>query len=463
MVMSLTVHIHALGALMRRSRASADKVVIDVWLAEHPFPDYLAPAKEMARAFEKAHPNYHVKLQGYDFRELPEKVANAVEQGNPPDIAEYYYTATQLARDTRGDNGKPLFTSVEKAIGGRKEILGEPVVLDDIISAARDYYTYDGDLTSVPVTATTTLLYVNRTLLDAAGVPGIPRTWDQIEAACEAVARLAHGPSHGITWPNHGWLLQQAVAEQGGLLADNDNGRSTAATTVDLASKEMLAYVQWWRRLYEEGHYLYTGTQWDWGGPLEAFTAQQVAFTISTSKLTDALTRMSQDAGFELEVGRMPRNGHVPYAGDMVSGQSLWLADGLGKSEQDGALAFIQYVLNPRNAADWHKASGFLPITGGSFDLLAEEGWFDKNPHLRVATDQLHAADGSPAALGAMLGDFAEIQRVMTQAMEDVLVREADPVVRFTQATADAQNLLDEYGAHCHGAIPRTPQRLDVG
>jgi hypothetical protein len=32
--------------------------------------------------------------------------------------------------------------------------------------------------------------------------------------------------------------------------------------------------------------------------------------------------------------------------------------------------------------------------------------------------------------------------------MHDVLVADADPAVRFSQATADAQRLLDDYNAH---------------
>jgi hypothetical protein len=38
---------------------------------------------------------------------------------------------------TRSPAGDPLFTSVEEAIAGRDEILGVPVVLDDIVDAAR--------------------------------------------------------------------------------------------------------------------------------------------------------------------------------------------------------------------------------------------------------------------------------------------------------------------------------------
>ena len=158
----------------------------------------------------------------------------------------------------------PLFTSVQRAIAGRTEILGEPVVVDDLVPAFRDYYTLHGDLLSMPSVGTTSLLYANTDLLEAAGVSQLPQTWDDVVAVCEQIARHRPGPEYPITWSNHGTFFQQAVATQGGLLVDNDNGRSGRATTTNLASKEMLTWVEWWRQLHRDGHYLYTGSIPDW-------------------------------------------------------------------------------------------------------------------------------------------------------------------------------------------------------
>jgi sn-glycerol 3-phosphate transport system substrate-binding protein len=116
-----------------------EKIVITVWIGEHPFPDYADPIMAAAAAFNQAHPEYHVAIEGHDYRAIPAEVVDAVEQGNPPDLVEYYFTATQTARDTLGSDGAPLFTSIEKAIAGRTEILGEPVLIDDIVQAARGY------------------------------------------------------------------------------------------------------------------------------------------------------------------------------------------------------------------------------------------------------------------------------------------------------------------------------------
>jgi sn-glycerol 3-phosphate transport system substrate-binding protein len=442
---------------------AADPIVIDVWVPHYPImPQFQNWTQELAASFNVAHPQYRVTVHGYDYLTLPQEVHAAAGTGRAPAIVQYFYTSAQEARDTRRPDGRPLFTSVEKAIGGRAEILGEPVVLADLVPAARDYYRYDGAVAAMPPLASTTLLYANTTLLAAAGVPEVPQTWAALDAAAKALAALTDGPGHAITWPNHGWLFQQSVAQQGGLLADHDNGRSGRAETVDLGSDELLAYAEWWQRLHLDGHYLYTydGVAVDWDANFAAFADQRVALVLTTSVEAPRMVAAGRAGGFDVVAARMPYNGAVPYAGNVIGGDSLWLADGLDEPTQDGALAFLQYLNSPRIAADRHQATNFIPVTRPAIGLLEQEGWFEANPHLRAAVDQLDATDGSPAARGALLGEFAGIQDAMTKAMHDVLATGADPLARFTQATAEAQRLLDGYNAYCAGRRPRGPIRV---
>ncbi|WP_412543666.1 extracellular solute-binding protein [Longispora sp. K20-0274] len=430
---------------MQPSRTLDGRIVIDVLLADHPFPHFLDPLRKRAVEFGKAHPEYHVDIRGYQYWEQRQESNLSVGRGSRPDLVDYFFTSTQVARDAVSADGRPLFTSVEKAVGGRSEILGEPVVLGDLATAARSYYSYGGELISLPFSTSTALLYANTALLEAAGVPRLPRTWDELESACRAVTGLAGGPAHGVTWANDGWFFQHAVAEQGGLLTDHDNGRSGRATTVDLSSDAMLSWVDWWRRLHADGLFLHTGPPSDWVGTMTAFLEGSVAFTFNSSVMAEKIVQAGANAGFPVAVGRLPYNGAVPYAGDAIGGDSLWLADGLDEATQDGALAFLQYMLRPEHAAEWHRASGFIPVTGASYDLLDADGWFDVRPHQRVANAQLDAGDGSPAGLGALLGDFAGVEEEMTRAMTDVLEEGADPEKRFARATAGAQRRLDDY------------------
>lgn len=441
-------------------------IEIDIWVPLYPFmPYFLERTRELAEKFTSAHPEYRIRVTGVDWLSLPQAVHDAARQSAAPTIAQYFYTSTQEARDARKPDGAPLFTSVERAIAGRTEILGEPVVLDDIISAARHYYTFDGEVAAMPPLTSTTLLYANTTLLERAGITDVPQTWAQIESACRAVVALPNGPTHGINWPNHGWLFQQSAAQQGALLTDHDNGRSGRAETMHLDSDAMLAYFDWWRGLHRDGLYLYRGRptsdRSDWDANFRAFADQRVAFTITTSVEAERMIGAGRDGGFAVQACRMPYNGQVPYAGNVIGGDALWLADGLDPQTLDGALAFMQYLNAPRAAADRHRDTGFIAVTDGAIELLDAEGWFQQNPHFRTALDQLAATDGSSAARGALLGAFAGIQDTLTQAMHDVLVSEVDVPERLALANNRAQQLLDDYNAACRGLGPRGP--ISVG
>ncbi|MHC5705762.1 extracellular solute-binding protein [Streptomyces tirandamycinicus] len=443
------------------------KTVIDVWVADLTFPGYMDRLHKLGAEFEKAHPEYTINIEGRDFRMLSQQIAEAADEGRPPAVAEYYFAVTQAARDSRTRDGRPLFTSVQKAIAGRTEILGEPVVVDDLIPAVREYYSVDGDLASMPAVVTAMLIYGNKTALDKAGVSSLPTTWGEIEAACEAVAALEGGPSHGVTWANHGLFFQQALAAQNGELADNANGRAGRATRLDLSSGEMLTWAEWWRELHRKGHYLYTGKIPDWEGNIKAFADQAVALRITSSNDLNYMAMAAENAGFEMSVGRFPQRDGEPNGGNIIAGTSLWLADGLDEATQDGALAFMQFLNNPRNAADRHIASSFVPVTRSSYRLLEEEGWFDAHPYHRLASRQLGSypeggGEGVPPCRGALFGDFAGAQDVMTRAMDDVLLRDAAPAQRFAEATAEAQALLDAYEEDRVGNGVRNAESLRV-
>lgn len=426
---------------------SAEKITINVWLKRWPMWQQLVdPIRKQAEEFNRRHPRYRVVVEAVNVGAFPREVARAARAGTAPHIASYSYCYLQEALDVRDADGRPLFTSVTKAVGGREEILGEPVVLDDIVANMRAYFTFDGDLSSMPRNTSTVLLFSNIDALRAAGIAEPPSTWAEVEAACAALAGRDGARRAGITWPNFGWLMQQSVAQQGGLYADHENGRSGRSEKVDFMSPEMLAYVTWWRDLHRAGHYLYTGKSSDWWGCMEAFADGDAAMLVSTSVEAGPIVRAARKAGFRVQVSRMPHNERAGFAGSNIAGESLWLRDGLDEPTRDGALALIQFLTNPRNAtAIYDHGRTFVPTTETSIDLLSSEGWFDRNPHFRPAIDQLRISPDSPATRGAVLGNFLPIQSAGVQAMHDVLVDGEDLAERFNRANDQAQQLLDEY------------------
>jgi sn-glycerol 3-phosphate transport system substrate-binding protein len=419
-------------------------------------------AESAAAEFNAAHPEFQIDISHHDFRTMPVHVAQAAEHGDGPDLAEYHATVTRAAMDSLGRDGKRLYTPIDRAIAGRREILGEPVVLGDMVPAVRDYFRYAGELMSMPRTASTVVLYANMDLLARAGVAEPPRTWREVTSVCQAVAKLSGGPAHGIAWPNVFWFFLQSVAQQGGLIADHDNGHSGRAEKVDLSTKEMMAVVTWWQSLYQAGHFLYTGKLRDFDGCFTAFENQEVPLVLSSSVDASHMLGRGERNGFTVRVGPMPYNDEVRYAGNMMGGFSIWLAAGLSQAKQDGALAFLQYLCAPRRAAEWARRHFRIPVTRSAVDVLEEEGWYRENPNLRVAGAQLEASDGSPGVFAPLLGSNADIMDEVIAAMHDVLTGDASPEARFAEASVRAQELLDAYNSYCMGPPRRTPSTRDL-
>lgn len=421
---------------------TAAAIDIDFWVA---FSDEarLGFAEDAAAAFNGNHPEYNISVTSFaSYNDAFDAAVLAVDSGDPPGMIHFFEAATRQALDAEDADGNPIFKSVTEAIAGRTEILGEPVVLDNVVSAARDYYTVDGSFYSMPWNTSTTVMFNNMEILNAAGITEPPATWGEVETACAAIMGLADAPSGCITWPNHSWFVEQSLGQQGELLGNADNGRTGRATEVFLESDGMLAYLDWWKGLSDDGYYTYTGLQRDWDGTSNAYLAREVAMLVYSSSDT---TFFDTNAEFENRASFMPSNEDVEYVGNLIGGATIWMLDGMDAATEDGALAFMNFFSNPANAAAWHQLTGYVPITDDAVALLDAEGWYAESPNSKVASDQLAAAQNTPASLGALLGNFVGIRDVVTLAIEDILVNDLDVATRMATANEEANKSLAEY------------------
>jgi sn-glycerol 3-phosphate transport system substrate-binding protein len=424
--------------------ADKDPGEIKVWVA---FIDYRKQwVKDVAKDFEKKHPEYHIKVTGFETYEDEWKALTAAnKEGNPPTIIQNFEAATTESRDQVNSDGKPLFANLQKALDGRKKVLGEPVVIDDVVPAAKNYYSVDGKYTSMPWNTSTPLFYSNMDYLKKAGISSAPTTWEEVKSDCDKIKKMKNGPKKCATWADHAWYPEQMLSEQGGLLTNNKNGRDGRATKVDINTAAYKKFPKFWKKLNDDGEFYYTGKQEDFLAPVDTFNAQKTAFLLSSSGDASNVISETKKAGAKVDVTMMPSFKGTKNHGNVIGGATLWLTDGLEKKTTDGALAFMQFIDNPTNAADWHKKTGYIPITKAAYDKLDNEGWFKKNPYQKLANEQLDRSESSPATLGALVGNFVSIRQQVTQAMEDIITSGANVDSSFAKAQKKSQKLLDDY------------------
>ncbi len=417
-----------------------EKTKIDVWIA---FQDYRWDwTKEVAARFNEMFPQYEVVVTGgYSYETVFAQVAVAAEQGQLPAVVQFFEAGTQDARDSG------LFKPIADALGDRTEILGLPVDFDDFVEPVRAYYTLDGKWTSMPWNTSSAIMFSNMNYLRAAGWEKPPATWDEVEAACEAIMALENAPEYCFTWPNHGWFFEQWLAQQNALYVNNDNGRSARATEAVFNSEAGVAILQWLDDLYNKGYLYYSGAQGgdSWSTVDQAYSTQQVAMAAYSSSDTTLYTQMGIEGGFETVASFLPYNDDTGWTGNLIGGATLWLADGLDPVVEEGALAFLVYLTNTENAADWHKITGYIPIRYSAYDLLEAEGWFEQWPNQTVAVQQLAQSKVTPATSGALVGGFPAIRNVVTAAIDRVLLSDDDPKAVLDEAVAEANRIIEEY------------------
>ncbi|HEX2622629.1 MAG TPA: extracellular solute-binding protein, partial [Phototrophicaceae bacterium] len=211
-----------------------------------------AAIQEIADAFMAENPNIKVTVTSTstDYTELFNAALLASQQGSAPSIVQVEEGLTQLAADSG------LFTAISD-LASEEQLAS----LDDVLPVVRNYYTISDKIWSVPWNSSNPLLYYNRDMFTAAGLdPDTPpTTFEEVTAACDAI--MAKKDELKITacinFPMVTWFAEQWVAMQGGLVANNDNGRTARANEMMFNSPEMLNVINWFKVLADQDYYTY--------------------------------------------------------------------------------------------------------------------------------------------------------------------------------------------------------------
>src|SRR4029450_1828932 len=106
------------------------------------------------------------------------------------------------------------------------EVNGVPVNFDDFVQPVSAYYTLDGKFTSMPWNSSSSIMFSNMNMLNAAGIDTPPATWAEVDAACEKLMAADGHPTYCITFPNYGWFFEQWLGAEKAKFANHSNGGS---------------------------------------------------------------------------------------------------------------------------------------------------------------------------------------------------------------------------------------------
>ncbi len=410
----------------------------------------------IAADFMAENPNIVVNVvsTSTDYIELFNAALLAAEQGDAPTIVQVEEGLTQLAIDSG------YFVPIGD--------LASAAQLDsfntDVMQVVRNYYNVDGTLWSVPWNSSNPIMYYNKTMTDALGIqisPTEPLTFDELSQICAQVSAMqAAIPSltHCINWPISSWWVEQWLAMQDALYADNNNGRSGRATEVYFTSPEMMNIINWWDSMDDAGYYTWSGSLQNLNAEGGFFGTGATALHFNSTAGITLFVAGFQAAGLELGIAPLPIPSESATNGMSVGGASLWVTQGHTDAETQAAVDFVFYMTNQQNDMRWHQGSGYFPnrtssietlTTGGYIDPAtgSEASWFGTFPFFRIAIDQLAASSGSPANYGPVIGPVADVRLALIQGIQSVIDSDVDPVEAMTAAKQAADAILADYNA----------------
>lgn len=187
-----------------------------------------------------------------------------------------------------------------------------------MMDAAMGNWNYAGVQLGMPFATSTTVLYYNKTLLDAAGVAA-PETFADIAALTAALPETtADGTPLVIyaTVPNTPTLANW-LGQLGSYVVDQNNGSEGSATELAcIENGALLTFLDAWKTLYASGALANNA------GSSDAFIAgQQVLMTGSSSNIRSNLAKI--DGAFEMGVAKYPKVNDDASFGATVSGSCL--------------------------------------------------------------------------------------------------------------------------------------------
>jgi len=333
----------------------------------------------------------------------------AFRAGEQPDILMVFEVGTATMMAAKGAV-KPVYQVMADA--------GVPFNSDDYIGAVKGYYTTtDGKMLSLPFNSSTPVLWVNRDLLDKAGVAKDAdlSTWESIGPVLDKLK--AAGIDCPMTTAWQSWIqLENLSAYHNVPFASKENGFGGLDAKLEFNGPVQVKHIQTLGDWAKKGEFIYKGRRNEGGADFRAGSC--ALFTESSA----GYAGIKAEAKFNFEVHPLPYWSDVAGApqNTIIGGASLWVMEGKPAEDYKGVAEFLSFLSSPEVQAKWHQDTGYLPITKAAADLTREQGFYKENPGTDVAVIQMTTKEPTENSKGIRLGNFDQIRGIIDEELEAV-------------------------------------------
>lgn len=245
-------------------------------------------------------------------------------------------------------------------------------------------------------------------------------------------------------------------------LVGDDNGRDGQATEATFDTPEARELLDLLQRMNDEGLLnLYAATE----GGINHYLAlaqeeSSMLIETSTASLTirDAIGGQvtAAEAGVDFDPGAVDLAGVIPGAGPfpgieepgqvIPGGGAFFILNSSDPAQQAASWRFLQFMLQPENATEWHMVGAYLPIvTAVQEDPAVQQFWRDDLGGLLLHTGFEQLADADPDQPGPLIGPYVDFTDTIERTLESILLDGAGIESSLSSAESDVTASLERY------------------
>ena len=388
-----------------------------------------------AKRFNESQSDY--KVTAVFKGSYPEAMAGAIaayRSGNAPALLQVFEVGTATMMSAKGAI-KPVYQVMADA--------GEKFDTASYIPAVAGYYTNPkGQMLSFPFNSSTTVFYYNKDAFEKAGIDPnqAPVTWQAVAAAAAKIKASGATPCAYTTgWQS--WVhLESFSAWHNVPFATEQNGFAGNDPKLLFNGPLQIKHISNLQEWLKKGYFTYAGRK---NEPEAKFFSGECAMMTTSSA---AYGTVKQNAKFKFAVSTLPYYADVAGApqNTIIGGASLWVMGGKSKDEYKAVAKFLTFLSRPEIQAEWHQATGYLPITMAAYDLTQKSGFYEKNPGTDVSVKQM-IVKTTDKSRGVRLGNFVQIRDIIDEELEDVWSGKKTPKDALDNAVKRGNEQIDKF------------------
>ena len=287
--------------------------------------------------------------------------------------------------------------------------------LDDLIKDDRKFRTndllpgilvnlrFDDKLFALPINRSTPILYYNKDRFVEAGLnpDKPPETWQEVQEISYALTS-ADQSQYGFLAASFPWVFESLVWSSGGKLTDGNR-----ATFAEPGSKTL----QLWADMVHRDKTAQFGGRYSANSE---FPRSRVAMAIESTAMLQAYTSASK---FKVGTAPLPRFEGFANAVPTGGGGAV-IPAGISAERKAAAWTFLTWFISTQQAAEWSRATGYIPVRESAQTLLRTEGFYDDHPEFETAIEQMKFAREVPQ-VPQWLAAWPIMEKSMTSIMRD--------------------------------------------